>query len=257
MSRLAVLGLLAVALPACPKAPPVQPAWDGGAPHSSVTPEPPPPAEPQAPPRNALGEQMHAQLEIVAKMRDAVVAGDRRAALGHAKELRHRIEVMEPAENARDHLEALSIAATLDPQSTLPDIGASVAHLAAACGACHASTGVRPALDDDPVPRVHDDLQSLMAAHRWASARMWEGLIGPDDDRWRRGTATFSALPGCTAQYPDALQDIRALCTHATRLVQQAHVADSAPSRTAIYGRLLATCASCHEIARPLAVRVP
>ena len=208
-------------------------------------------ADPDAAPvRSERAREMHRRLESVAAMRDAVVAGEAARAVALGGELQRHLEEVDPVDPERDHVEALINAAELDPASPLPDVAVAVAHLAATCGACHSTLAVKPTFPDEPVPRVDDTLASSMAAHRWATARMWEGLVGPDDDRWRQGTATFAALPRCGALHGERSEEIKALCGATAKLVQRGHVAESVPSRIAIYGHLLGTCAECHAVAR-------
>ena len=236
---------LAVLL-ACPKAPTVNATWT--AQPAARDSRPDAPAEPVSsePSPSALIVHMHAQLATVDAMRDAVIVGDRAHALELAARLRQQINALESDDDEETHLTAVSREAVIDPASPLPDIAVTVARLAAACGACHSAAGVAPSFDDVDVPPLDDRLESAMAVHKWAAERMWEGLIGPNDERWRRGTATFVALPRCDALYPNGPAERRALCLDATRLIQRSHIRESAPSRTALYGRLLATCAHCH-----------
>ena len=245
MNGRALLGLV-VSL-GCQPAPVVQAPWQAKPPARAPS---VPEAEPaQAAAQSERAREMHRRLDAVAGMRDAVVQGEpgRAVALGSA--LRQQLLSSEPTDPERDHVRALVDAAELDPASPLPDVAVAVAHLAATCGACHSTLAVTPTFPDEPVPRVDNSLASSMAAHRWATARMWEGLIGPDDDRWRQGTATFAALPRCGALHGERSQDVQALCTAAAKLVQRGHLAESAPSRITIYGHLLGTCAECHALA--------
>jgi cytochrome c553 len=88
-----------------------------------------------------------------------------------------------------------------------------------------------------------------MASHQWAAARMWEGLIGPSDDRWLEGARTMArsrttiiAESGELGIADDAART-RLLAERATRL-------GDPDERATLYGEMLATCAHCHHAIR-------
>ena len=104
--------------------------------------------------------------------------------------------------------------------------------VATECAACHVRSGARvifpPAL---PVPEG-----PAMAKHAWATDRLWEAVIGNDDDRWRRGLAVLADSPiGGSA-----------LQTLARDQLTAATLPPDSDARAIAYGKLLIVCAGCH-----------
>lgn len=250
---LAVLG-------ACPEGPPVRSSLGLRGPEPSGT--APAPAEPAH--DSALAEQMHERFAWVSAIQEVTIHGDVAEARSLAGELLARLPAPdEPApEPWRPHVNALrGELEGLTHADDLRDTGASVARLALACGRCHADVQVHPELPELPEPVQGGTIRDAMHGHQWAVDRMWEGLIGPSDERWIRGSTMFVALPGCkalgaagddlegpprmaTTEAGDA--EGQALCRHAQSLARRGHVTRSLEGRATIYGRLLATCAECH-----------
>lgn len=242
-------------LAACPQGPQYPASsWRAHAPEEGGAPgEPASTAEPETQPRSPEAEAMHAWFLAIGAAEHAVVRGDATAAREEGRELAEKLHGAAPpgawlavvSEITRE-ADALAHAETLEAA------GSSVARLAGHCGDCHASLGVEaalPALESMPPRRPARDPSMTMKWHGWAADRMWEGLVGPSDDRWVRGTATFVALPGCEAA--------QTRCESTRALAQRAHVAVTLEDRAAIYGTLLATCADCHVAASPPVVVPP
>jgi cytochrome c556 len=78
---------------------------------------------------------------------------------------------------------------------------------------------------------------------------MWEGLVGPSDEAWRRGTAELVAAPLqpavriATREVP---AEITVLANRVHELGRRAEMVD-ADRRGAALGDVLATCATCHQ----------
>lgn len=121
-----------------------------------------------------------------------------------------------------------------------------VPRVAAACAGCHVAMQ-RPVRFPE-APRAPYDAamtEARMARHRWATDRLWEGVIGPADDRWQVGLRMLAETPLPFTRLTDApliaarIQDIAK--------AQLAPGADRRPAaRAAIYGELLTACAACH-----------
>lgn len=205
---------------------------------------------------------MHAWFLSIDAAEHAVVRGDTAAAREEGRGLAEKLHAAAPpgawvavvSEITRE-ADALARAETLEAA------GSSVARLAEHCGDCHASLRVEPALpalESMPPRRAGRDPSMTMKWHGWAAERMWEGLVGPSDDRWVRGTATFVALPGCDETSPSGTgEGAHARCESTRALAQRGHVATTLEDRAAIYGKLLATCAECHVAAAPPVVVPP
>lgn len=253
------LGLLVIVLAGCPEGPPVRSAL--ALPEPSGAAEVPadaagshaPEAEP-APP-SALARQMHERFATIGEIQQATIRGDLPRARRQAEDLAARLPAPdEPApEPWRPHVETLrgELEGVVHGED-LRDVGASVARLALTCGRCHHDLAVETRLPPLPQLVQGPTLQDAMQGHRWAVDRMWEGIIGPSGDRWIRGSTLFIAIPGCTATTPATDEEGQALCTRAQSLARRGHVTESLEGRAAIYGRLLATCAGCHQRAQPV-----
>lgn len=245
-SRRSLVLPVAALLAGCPEGPPVRSALELHPPApTGAAPVAPAPAEPSP----ALAESMHERFAWVSAIQEVTIQGDvaeaRTLAEGFAAEL--------PGPDAsvpaawRPHLDALrGELEGLGHADDLRDAGASVARLGMLCGRCHLDAQVTPDLPQLPAPAQGSRLEDAMHAHQWAVDRMWEGLIGPSDERWIRGSTMFVAIPGCTATTEAGDAEGQALCKHAQSLARRGHVTQSLEGRAAIYGRLLATCAGCH-----------
>jgi len=71
----------------------------------------------------------------------------------------------------------------------------SVSGMARTCGNCHQVNEVELEFGFDTKPPEWADTISLMQRHQWAAERLWEGLIGPSDVAWSRGTDMLVDVP--------------------------------------------------------------
>jgi cytochrome c553 len=138
-------------------------------------------------------------------------------------------------------------AAAVDRAATLEDAGVRAAELVRTCGDCHSAVGASLAtvVTDPP---VGDDDAARMRRHRWAVARLFEGLVIPSDDAWVRGAEAFVELPACASE-PSVERDAAAISwARETILAQEAaaRTARTSVDRARVYGALLPTCAACH-----------
>jgi mono/diheme cytochrome c family protein len=85
---------------------------------------------------------------------------------------------------------------------------------------------------------------------------MWEGLIGPSEDRWTAGAAELAEAP-LTSEEILAAQTappwMSELAAHVHALGEQARgtPAMAWDTRSAVYGQFLSTCARCHQAVPP------
>jgi cytochrome c553 len=247
------LVLATAVLAACPEGPPVHSALGlhgpeaGGAPAARERPA-------TTPENAALAEQMHERFAWVSAIQEVTIQGDVAEARSLAQEFAARLPAPEePAPEAwRPHVDALrGELEGLRHADDLRDAGASVARLALLCGRCHEATDARLDLPELPEPAQGGSFKDAMHGHQWSVDRMWEGIIGPSDERWIRGSTMFVAIPGCKATTEAGDVEGQALCRHAQSLARRGMVTESREGRATIYGRLLATCAGCHAGARP------
>jgi cytochrome c556 len=124
----------------------------------------------------------------------------------------------------------------LDARS-MQDAGAALGALGDACAACHTLHG------GPPQPALVEPLSSgvgRMALHAAAEQAMWEGLFTPSETSWTRGAQRLATAPELTSD----LDEVSALASHVSDLAVEA---THGGPRGEIYGRLTATCATCHR----------
>jgi cytochrome c553 len=91
-----------------------------------------------------------------------------------------------------------------------------------------------------------------MVGHQWAAVQMWEGLIGPSDDRWVVGAQALTTVPlnmiaaNLTRTSDFDIDDVARIRLFATRAV----AAKPQDARAEIFGNLLAACTHCHAVLR-------
>ena len=125
----------------------------------------------------------------------------------------------------------------------------SMARLGRACARCHQATGAQIAFAPAPEPAVDGKLGPEMARHQWAAAQMWDGLIGPNDDRWTAGARAFGDAPLAITAESGAL-GIADDVARTRALAARALVTGDQDARADLYGEMLATCAHCHATIR-------
>ena len=127
----------------------------------------------------------------------------------------------------------------------------TAAQLGRQCARCHEASHARIAFAKEVPPPRDPKLTSQMFTHQWAAARMWEGLIAPDEDRWLQGARTLAeSRQALVAEggrgslgLADDVARMRLLATRALK-------PGSGDDRAVLYGELIAACAHCHFVIR-------
>jgi cytochrome c553 len=129
----------------------------------------------------------------------------------------------------------------------------SVSSMARTCSNCHLVNGVEIEFGYDQVPAEWSDTVSHMQRHQWAADRLWEGLIGPSDTAWARGTDMLVDVP----LHPDKVKDgaLDGVDSEAIdQIARRIHVlggqgtnAKTPTERSKLYGEMLGLCADCHR----------
>jgi hypothetical protein len=127
----------------------------------------------------------------------------------------------------------------------------SVSLMAQNCGNCHVAAKLNLEFGYDQVPAEWSDDETHMQRHQWAIDRLWEGLIGPSDSAWNRGTAMLAESPLRTTDIMDntSAADAATLDGLARRvhdLGAEGSGARALNARSQIYGEILSLCADCH-----------
>lgn len=133
-------------------------------------------------------------------------------------------------------------AAALARATEVGDALKKAASIGAACGACHDEQVVKLALDQVPkAPPDAPTLDARMARHRWATDRLWEGVVGNSTTAWRAGLDVLAAAPlGQPADRAAIGKKLQAQASAARNTTAKV------VERATQYGEMLATCAACH-----------
>ncbi|MBT3344185.1 MAG: hypothetical protein HN712_13275 [Gemmatimonadetes bacterium] len=134
-----------------------------------------------------------------------------------------------------------------------PDLAAAadaMASVALACGVCHQAVVRGPVYPVPPKGAPDESLKDRMGEHEWATLMIWNGVTGPSEYAWGLGaeslatTRIFAANTqvGDEGSLPEMAAALRTLG-------EEAKVTTSLHARSAIYGRMLATCGGCHQAA--------
>lgn len=196
-----------------------------------------------------VAERMHVRFAETQRIERGVVASDLDAVHAGARAIASLDEpdvlpVWQP------YLAAVKLAAhDLDLAEDIATAAPRLAELGRRCASCHLAAGGKLAFRAEPRPDPSTRLPAMMTSHQWAVARMWEGLIGPSDERWLAGARALERAPLTVVAesgelgIADDVVLIRLLARRAATL----QVPDE---RAELYGRLLGTCARCHATIR-------
>ncbi len=139
-------------------------------------------------------------------------------------------------------------------QDDLAGAAAAASAMAQTCGNCHAALAGGVHFTAGPAPAAEPGAVAHMLRHNWAAERMWEGLTGPSNEAWMKGVDALADAPLDAEQLggpPVARTRISTLAQQVHALAGQAGEAVEPNTRAEVYGRFLATCARCHELAKP------
>ena len=201
----------------------------------------------------AVATHMHEHLERITEIKSMIVMGNLDG-------------VREPAAWLADHETAPGLPANFESYvglmreyarevnnaTDLKTAAIAVSQMAKTCSNCHLVNGVEIEFGYDQVPEEWADTVSHMQRHLWAADRLWEGLIGPSDTAWSRGTNMLVDVP----LHPEdvAGEDLsdadREVLDYLERrihvLAAQGANARTPSDRAEFYGEMLGECAECH-----------
>lgn len=197
--------------------------------------------------------RMHQRFVATDTIRTAISLGDTESARAAARTI-ETLDEPEILPEWRPYLADLRAAAAQVAVATDPVTEAKAfALVGLRCAQCHQASAARIAFPTVPGPRDKPQVAGQMAAHAWAAARMWEGLIGPSPVLWRAGAESLSDarltivadgdVPGHELGIGDDVARVRLLATRAKSV-------DTLEDRAEIYGEVLATCVRCHAAIR-------
>ncbi|MBL0220367.1 MAG: hypothetical protein IPQ07_41670 [Myxococcales bacterium] len=187
---------------------------------------------------------MWAHFEAAAELQRAIAQGRLADARELATWLATKAEPRTP--------ELIGAALRIQEAPDLKTAAALTGALAGACGSCHEASKAAPVFVIPREPADGPSIETQMQRHQWAAARLWEGVIGPNDDAWFFGVQAMENakidLRWTTkaAPPPEAVgfaEELRGLAARAPNVEGRA-------ARAEFYGTMLHTCASCHAILR-------
>jgi cytochrome c553 len=146
--------------------------------------------------------------------------------------------------HARLHKAALSGVSGI---TSLDSAGSVMGDVAEACGACHAALKVGNIYFWPAPPDKDDKFKTTMRTHQWASERLWEGVTGPFEEAWPRGAEAMAATRIFKDGRDTVKASLRAREAELRKMGRKAKAATGLHQRAVIYGRLLSTCARCHQ----------
>lgn len=200
---------------------------------------------------------MRAHFAAVSELQRAIARGHLDQARALARWLLEHEE--KPGEGWQPFLSELRAAAReVASAPDLPTAGRLAGRLGRACSRCHEDRGAVVSFTWTPAPDDEPTLRAQMERHQWAAARLWEGLVGPSNEMWSQGATVLAGTRldrPATARADDAT--LGALVAQVRELATRAGQLSDHDARGKLYGELLSTCASCHQLARPRPVPGP
>ncbi len=178
----------------------------------------------------------------------SVVAGHPAVARRHLGRLgEHGFDVAQVGRGLRPYAETLAAEARAGRDAgDLDALGAAVAKVGEACGACHVAAGLVPRFAEAPVA-AGSDVGAHMARHQWGVDSLWEGLVTPRDDIWTEGALSFFEVPVDHTRDPAIPEAFAGLAERVHQLGTEAHVVREPEGRAEVYGKLIAACGECHQ----------
>jgi hypothetical protein len=207
----------------------------------------PPPSEDRFERDMLVRFHMHENFDLVRTIEKRIIHGR----LDEARELARALAAApeEPgfAPLARHQMLVRDRAAALARAQRIDEACIAEARLAVACAGCHVDANVAPEFKPSkPAPIDESTVQSRMARHVWATDRLWEGIVGGEDEAWLAGLDVLAAAP---LKEPSWSGDRARLALQLQRLAADArkrYRTDTQAERARAYGGLLITCSACH-----------
>jgi hypothetical protein len=199
---------------------------------------------------------MYAHFDRAGEVHDALVRGDLERARSAADWLAsHPDTRMLPEES--DHFGAIMVSFARQVQNAgdLEVATVAAAQMGRSCGDCHREYDVSPRFLVGTASPSGDGPKAQMARHVWASERMWEGLLGPEDFAWSSGAASLKEgwlNPGEVVADPADREQVRELVQKVYLLGTRAEVAEAPSARAEVYGEFLNTCIECHTLTKAI-----
>ncbi len=203
--------------------------------------------------RSAVADHMHEHLTRISTIKSAIVAGKLEEVREPATWLAdHETAAGLPAEFESYVIQMRSYARHVIEAQDLASAAESVSNMAKTCGNCHLVNVVNLEFGYDRKPREDlEDVVTHMQRHQWATDRLWEGLIGPSDTAWNRGTDMLIDAPLLPSDVTTATDDVAEIGKLARRIHALGGIGTETKTpdaRSDLYAEVLGLCASCHTL---------
>lgn len=192
----------------------------------------------------AIEQRMHARYRVALDMEAAVATGDLQRVRASAR-LIDALDEPELLARWQPHFDLVRASAhRVAVSESLETAAGRVADVGRACARCHEAASAAVRFTDAPRPAEHATLADAMRHHQWAGLQMWQGLIGPDDGRWRAGAQALTEMPSnlVALASPDDIDAVARIKLEATRALETTRQ----DPRAVLFGRILASCTACH-----------
>lgn len=203
--------------------------------------------------RSAVAEHMHDHLTRITTIKAAIIAGKLEDVREPAIWLADHEEVAElPADFERYITQMRAYARQVVEARDLKSAAVSVSRMAKTCGNCHLVNHVNLEFGYDNAPRQDlEDVVTHMQRHQWAADRLWEGLIGPSNHAWDRGTDMLIDVPLDPSDVTVSTEHADEISSIARRIHALGGIGTETKTpdaRSELYAEILGLCANCHML---------
>lgn len=195
---------------------------------------------------------MYAHFDRTREVHDALVRGDLVGAQRGARWLATHQDAGKLPEGSERYATLMRTQAEqVSEASELQEAAMAAAQMASACGGCHGEFDVDPRFLMGAPPPGGSGAKAEMALHVWASERMWNGLVGPDDYAWTSGASALTKgwlSPRDVVTDPGTRERVRELVQQVYQIGTRAGTVLDPQARAKSYGEFLTTCIDCHRL---------
>jgi cytochrome c553 len=201
--------------------------------------------------REETQSHMRDHFERASDLHAAIINGDLARARESASWIREHEPMTSSPPSWDPYVERLRGAADqVIHASDVESVASAAGLIVRTCGTCHAALAEEMTFTASPSPPDDPATISHMQRHNWAAERLWEGLAIPSEEAWATGIQTLneSALgPEDLAAATLSPSELSTLTERVHELGEEGAQAVSWNARTSVYGRLISTCAACHQ----------